>query len=81
MLYFLFLFLLYICIFVDVYRVYVCMYVCIYFVWRWFEMVVIQWYAPVNLYSPQIKKKEMKKVGAWTFANYNGNSIKFCQSR
>ena len=29
-------------------------------------MVVIQWYAPVNLYSPQIKKKEMKKVGAWT---------------
>ena len=22
-------------------------------------MVVIQWYAPVNLYSPQIKKKEM----------------------
>ena len=44
-------------------------------------MVVIQWYAPVNLYSPQIKKKEMKKVGAWTFANYNGNSIKFCQSQ
>ena len=42
-------------------------------------MVVIQWYAPVNLYSPQIKK--MKKVGAWTFANYNGNSIKFCQSQ
>ena len=44
-------------------------------------MVAIQWYAPVNLYSPQIKKKEMKKVGAWTFANYNGNSIKFCQSQ
>ena len=42
-------------------------------------MVVFQWYAPVNLYSPQIKKKEMKKVGA--FANYNGNSIKFCQSQ
>ena len=41
-------------------------------------MVVIQWYAPVNLYSPQIKKKEMKKVGA--FANYKGNSTKFCQS-